>query len=142
MNRERLRTYADALRDIPGLTVVSHDAAERSNFQYVVVEVDADRFGIDRDQLVRLLHAERVLARRYFYPGCHAMEPYRTRDPLAGRHLPHTERLCARVMTLPNGTSVELRDIAAIASLLRFCAANAAAIRARLSEPVAGGASR
>jgi dTDP-4-amino-4,6-dideoxygalactose transaminase len=104
------------------------------------VEVDPERAGLDRDQLVRLLHAENVLARRYFFPGCHAMEPYRSRDPGAGARLPHTERLAARVLTLPNGTSVEPGDVGTVASLLRYLVANAAAIRARLAEPVARGA--
>ncbi len=41
--------------------------------------------------LVRVLHAENVLARRYFYPGCHEMEPYRSYFPHAGLVLPETE---------------------------------------------------
>jgi dTDP-4-amino-4,6-dideoxygalactose transaminase len=140
VNRDRHRAYAESLRGVPGLSVLAYDPAEASNFQYVVVEVDPERAGLDRDQLVRLLHAENVLARRYFFPGCHAMEPYRSRDPGAGARLPHTERLAARVLTLPNGTSVEPGDVGTVASLLRYLVANAAAIRARLAEPVARGA--
>ena len=105
-----------------------------------MVEVDPDAFGMDRDQLVRVLHAENVLARKYFHPGCHEMEPYRTTDPDAHRRLPHTERLCARVLTLPNGTGLDTADVEAVGALLRSCAALAPAIAARLGRsPVTGG---
>jgi dTDP-4-amino-4,6-dideoxygalactose transaminase len=133
VNREHYRRYRAGLRGIRGLSVLEHDEQEQSNFQYVVVEVDPDQLLLDRDQLVRLLHAENILARRYFFPGCHAMEPYRSQFPEARLRLPHTERLCTRVMTLPNGTSVRPEDIDTICSILRHCAANAGAIRDQLT---------
>jgi dTDP-4-amino-4,6-dideoxygalactose transaminase len=143
VNVRNHRGYREGLRDVPGLAVLEYEASERSNHQYIVLEVDPGRFGLDRDQLVRLLHAEGVLARKYFHPGCHSMEPYRSADPGAGRRLPHTERLCARVMTLPNGTAVRAEDVDAVCALLRFVAANAGPIAARLPDPVpTGGATR
>ena len=133
VNRQHYLAYSSGLRDVPGLTVLEYDQTEKSNYQYVVVEVDQERATMDRDQLVRVLHAENVLARRYFYPGCHAMEPYRSYFPNARLLLPQTERLCTRVLTLPNGTSVSSKDIDAICSIVRYCGANAGAIRAKLS---------
>ena len=134
VNRRHHEGYRNALADIRGVSVLEYDAAEKSNHQYIVVEVDEDEAGLSRDQLVRLLHAENILARRYFYPGCHAMEPYRTLFPRARLQLPETERLCTRVMTLPNGTSVEAEDVRAIGALVRWCVANAGAIRDQLSS--------
>jgi len=134
VNRRHHEGYRKALADIRGVRVLEYDAAEKSNHQYIVVEVDEDEAGLSRDQLVRLLHAENILARRYFYPGCHAMEPYRTLFPRARLQLPETERLCTRVMTLPNGTSVEAEDVRAIGALVRWCVANAGAIRDQLSS--------
>ena len=71
-----------------------------------IVEVDGAVSPLDRDELLVVLHAESVLARRYFYPGCHEMEPYRSYFPHAGLLLPETERLTQRVMSLPTGTAV------------------------------------
>ena len=68
------------------------------------MEIDESLTGISRDEIVMALHAENVLARRYFYPGCHRAEPYRSDYPDAGNHLPLTEQLTQRVMTLPTGT--------------------------------------
>ena len=39
---------------------------ERSNYQYVVFEVCATEAGLTRDELIAVLKAENVLARRYF----------------------------------------------------------------------------
>ena len=102
-NRRNYAAYRAGLQDMPGIQLIAYDEAERCNYQYVIVEVDEATAGISRDDLVRVLHAENVLARRYFYPGCHQMEPYRSYFPHAGLLLPETERLTQRVMSLPTG---------------------------------------
>lgn len=83
-----------------------------------------------------MLWAENVLARRYFYPGCHRMEPYRSHPPPQGP-LEHTERLASRVLLLPTGTAVATDDIDAIGGLFRLIAAHADEARAKLLQ--AGG---
>jgi dTDP-4-amino-4,6-dideoxygalactose transaminase len=127
-NEANYHLYLDHLAGIPGLTVYLHEAAERNNYQYIVLELDEDIGGLSRDRLVTLLHAEQVRARRYFYPACHKMEPYRSYFPHAGLLLPHTERLVERVMTLPTGTAVSPTDVAQICHLIRFMLQNAPAI--------------
>jgi dTDP-4-amino-4,6-dideoxygalactose transaminase len=133
VNRRHQARYRDGLRDVPGVSVLTYDPRERSNLQYVVLEVDESRAGLDRDALVRLLHAENVLARRYFHPGVHEMEPYRSRDPHAGERLPQTTRLCRRVMTLPNGTAVTEADVDTVCALVRFAVEHAAELRGPLA---------
>lgn len=93
--------------------------AERNNHQYVVVEVDETATGLCRDALVRVLQTENVLARKYFWPGAHRMEPYRSLFPHAGLLLPETERIAARVVVLPTGTAVSVDDVGVICSLIR-----------------------
>jgi len=134
VNRRNYLHYETILRDVPGLSLLSYSSEEKSNFQYVVVEVDADRFGLSRDDLVATLHAENVLARRYFFPGCHRMQPYRTFFPHAGLLLPETESLVRRVMILPTGTSVSEQDITAIGGVLRAARDAAPEIRQVLRQ--------
>jgi dTDP-4-amino-4,6-dideoxygalactose transaminase len=133
-NRRNLEAYGRALAGIPGLRLLPYDPAERSNYQYVVLEVDRDAAGLSRDHLYRLLWAEHVRARRYFYPGCHRMEPYRTLFPDAGARLPVTERVLDRVLTLPTGTAVGPEEIEGVAALIRFAVAHGPAVAARLGE--------
>jgi dTDP-4-amino-4,6-dideoxygalactose transaminase len=109
-----------------------YNESERGNYHYVVFEVDEMVAGISRDELLAVLRAENVLARRYFYPGCHRMEPYRSFFPHAGLLLPQTERLTQRVLSLPNGNSVSAADVHGICELIRYAIDNGGAIRKAL----------
>lgn len=79
--------------------------------EYIVIEVEERVTEIGRDSIVQALHAENILARRYFYPGCHRMEPYRSFSPHAGLLLPETERLARRIVVLPTGTAIGEEEI-------------------------------
>jgi len=119
-NHANYHAYRDGLEDIPGLSLYTFDEAERNNYQYIVVSNDEEQSGISRDVLVDVLHAENVLARRYFYPGCHQMQPYSNLYPDAGLLLSKTERLTQQVLSLPNGTAVFRDDIAKICDIIRY----------------------
>lgn len=126
-NRSNYHAYKAAIDALPGLSIVEHCEQEKRNFHYIIVEV-ADDFALSRDQLVNLLEAENILARRYFYPGCHKMEPYASYYPNAGLLLPETEKLTSKLFCLPNSTATTTADIARINELLRFVVANQAAL--------------
>lgn len=117
-NYQNYQAYRRGLMGIPGITVIDYDPTEQNNCQYIIVEVDEAEAGISRDQLVEILWAENILARRYFYPGSHQMEPYRSYFPHAGLLLPETERLTQRVMSLPNGTAVGSKEIELICRII------------------------
>lgn len=131
INHANYRTYQEGLDGIPGLKLVAYDDSEKCNYQYIVLEVDELEAGISRDLLVDLLQAENVMARRYFYPGCHQMEPYRSYFPHARLLLPETERLVRRVMSLPNGTAVGREQIDTICGLIRLAVSQGKEIAAR-----------
>jgi len=132
-NRQNYDSYRQGLSGVPGLRLISFDENEKYNYQYVVAEID-EQAGLSRDELVQVLHAENVIARRYFYPGCHRMEPYRSRYPDAGLKLPQTELLTQRVMTLPTGTAVGPAEVSQICELIRRSLAAGPEIHERLSR--------
>lgn len=119
VNRHNHDYYAKSLAGIPGITVLRHPGPERCNYQYVILEIDPATCPVPRDTLLQHLHENCIYARRYFYPGCHRMEPYRTLDPSAGAALPETEGLCERVMALPTGTSITAKEIDQVCGLIR-----------------------
>lgn len=123
--------YRKHLEGMPGVRLLRYDEREKNNYQYVALEIDAAQFGLSRDQIVTLLHAENVLARRYFYPGCHRMEPYRTLYPDAAASLPVTEQICGRMLVLPTGTAVNEEAVDTICDVLRLCTQEAKGIRAQ-----------
>jgi dTDP-4-amino-4,6-dideoxygalactose transaminase len=98
------------------------------------LEIDDAVTYIGRDTLLTLLHAENVIARRYFYPGCHRMEPYRSFFPNAHLLLPQTEQVARRVLILPNGQTVGAPEIDAICGIIRYALAHAAEIKATLNQ--------
>jgi dTDP-4-amino-4,6-dideoxygalactose transaminase len=134
INRRNYQHYHQQLADVPGVRLLRYDEQEHNNFQYIVAEVDAQVAGISRDDLVRLLHAENVRARRYFFPACHRMEPYRSYFPHAGLLLPVTEELVQRVMILPTGTAVHLEEISRICQVIAFAVEHGAEISAALAS--------
>lgn len=64
----------------------------------------ADDCAVSRDQIINALHAENILARKYFWPGCHNMKPYSELYPHAGLMLENTQQVADRVIVLPTGT--------------------------------------
>lgn len=131
-NKRNYDTYRAGIDPILGLRQLRFDEAELNNYQYIVVEVDAETYGVNRDTLIKILHAENVRARRYFYPGVHRMEPYRSFYPNSGLLLPATEELVARSICLPTGTAVSSEQVGQITSLLDWISRNAAEISIRI----------
>jgi dTDP-4-amino-4,6-dideoxygalactose transaminase len=119
-NYRNYKKYEAELNDIPGVKLVRYNESEKNNYQYIILEIDENLTGINRDEMVQVLHGENVLARRYFYPGCHKMEPYRSYFPNAGLLLPETEKLTKKVMSLPTGTAVTQEDISKICEIIRL----------------------
>ncbi len=124
VNESNYHAYRRSLEGVPGVTVLPVDGDGPRNFQYVVLVVDAS-CPATRDTILAALRSADVLARRYFWPGCHNMEPYRSRFPDAARHLPVTERVAESVIVLPSGTAVDADAIARVADLIRSTVAAA-----------------
>ena len=117
-NQLRLNDYRTVIKDVPGIDVAIPESIDRRNGQYVVVTVNAARFGMSRDQLLEILRAEGVFARSYFSPGCHNAVPYAGQSIHTPVRLSVTEQLLAEVLQLPTGSAVAEDDVVAIGRLL------------------------
>ncbi|WP_287598344.1 aminotransferase class I/II-fold pyridoxal phosphate-dependent enzyme [Thermomonas sp.] len=104
-NQRNHLAYKAAFAEVAGVRLLEFDPKQSNNFQYVVLEVMEG--GVERrDAILAALHAENVLARKYFWPGCHRMKPYRDLFPNAGVLLEHTQAVSDRVIVLPSGTTL------------------------------------
>lgn len=117
-NHRNCLAYRERLSDLPGISILPYDDSERNNSQYIVMEVGQE-CPATRDEIIQVLHAENILARKYFWPGCHRMKPYRDLYPHAGLLLPNTQELASRVVVLPTGTTISLNDVTLICTILR-----------------------
>jgi dTDP-4-amino-4,6-dideoxygalactose transaminase len=130
-NRDNLMAYRKGLSDVAGVQLLDLDITS-NNCQYAVAVVDEEVTGLSRDSLASLLWAENVRARRYFHPGCHRMEPYRSLLPAT--ELPVTEDVCSRVLVLPTGSSVDRGMVRQISQLIASAIELAPLLRDRLAQ--------
>lgn len=119
LNQKIYERYAKHLSHNPYLEFFKSSQVESHNRWYVALKLSED-CPVKRDRLVEVLHAENILARRYFYPGCHLMEPYKRQYPEAHSQLPTTHRLAAQSIQLPGGSSVQESDVDKICELIEF----------------------
>jgi dTDP-4-amino-4,6-dideoxygalactose transaminase len=124
INYQNYKHYYQELKDVNGIKLINYNEQEKCNYQYIILEIDDQIIGCTRDKLVEILQAENVMARRYFYPGCHNMEPYRSYFPYSKLLLTETEKLAQLVICLPTGTSVNLEDITSICQIIKLVVDN------------------
>jgi len=117
-NKKSQDRYASLFSEIQGAHLLAYDPETTPNYHYAVVELD-DAIEHRRNEIVAALHAENILARKYFWPGAHGMKPYRDLYPHAHLMLSETQRIAKRVIVLPNGPSVQDTHAAAIASVFQ-----------------------
>jgi len=131
-NFRNYKHYQNELRDIPGISLARYDETEQCNYQYIVLELDDTLTGLSRDHVMEILWADNVIARRYFYPPCHHVEPYSSSYPVP--HLPILEKLSTKVLTLPNGTSIGQSDIETICQIMRLAIVNSREVSRKMSS--------
>jgi dTDP-4-amino-4,6-dideoxygalactose transaminase len=131
-NQRNDECYRAMLGSAAGLQFLPLDAGERRNHHYVVVMLRPEA-PLTRDELMEVLHAENVLARRYFYPGCHHMEPYASAAKRLTDLLPVTDLVASQVLLLPTGTAVSTNDIASICEIITTALDKADVVRPHLA---------
>ncbi len=117
-NQSVYQKYHAALRGIEGINLIQLDLKSQENAQYIVCRIEQDKIGLSRDEVVTILQHEGILARRYFFPGNHRMEPFLGRYPEVHFDLPWTNKLCSQVLVLPAGSTVSLADVEMICGIL------------------------
>jgi dTDP-4-amino-4,6-dideoxygalactose transaminase len=96
--RELAALYRENLAGVPGIALQSVRPGDQSTFKDLTITVDADEFGLTRDQLVTVLAAEGIDTRMYFSPPVHRQQAY---SHLVHPPLPVTDRVAASVVSLP-----------------------------------------
>lgn len=118
INSLNYKMYKDGFADLPSINLLEYNEGEFNNYQYIVIEVSND-CPVSRDEILRTLQAENIFARKYFWPSCHNMKPYRELYPHAGLLLPNTKKVADRVILLPTGTSISSDTIQIVISTIR-----------------------
>lgn len=112
-NQARHQAYVKEFSKFNDISFLPYDFAGQSNYQYVVARVTAHL----RDSMVKHFHNRGILLRRYFHPGCHRMEPYRSDESYRGLELENTERLADETVIFPTGTQLSEKEVAEFADM-------------------------
>jgi dTDP-4-amino-4,6-dideoxygalactose transaminase len=102
------------------------------NHAYFTIEIDADAFGLSRDQLHTALRAENIITRKYFYPLCSDNEAYAHLPSARAENLPNARRLAGRILCLPMYGDLAAADADRIADAVLAVRAAAPRVRAAL----------
>ena len=93
--------YRNALRGVEGITFMDDMPGVTHNYSYFPMFVDAEKYGITRDELYFKMKADGVLGRRYFYPLISEFSTYRGLPSSAKENLPNAHRMADSVICLP-----------------------------------------
>lgn len=93
--------YRDALLDVPGITFFEDMPGVRHNYSYFPIFVDAEKYGMTRDDLYFKMKENGVLGRRYFYPLISSFSPYRALTSATPNNLPNAYKMANSVICLP-----------------------------------------
>ena len=120
--RALLTTFRRQVAPLAGLTLQTVPNYAAPNWQNLVVRIDAERWGLTREQLAGCLHALNIDNRAYFYPPLHQLSCYRASARTA---LPVTEQLCAETLCLPLHGRLTQADMQTVGAALVWLADHA-----------------
>ena len=99
--RQAALKYRKALREVEGITFFDDTPGVKHNYSYFPIFVDAEKYGMTRDELYLKMKSRNVLGRRYFYPLISEFTTYRGLESAAPENLPNAHRMADSVICLP-----------------------------------------
>ncbi len=93
--------YRAALKDVDGITYLEDVEGVKHNYSYFPIFVDAEKYGMTRDELYAKLKEHGVLGRRYFYPLISEFTTYRGLPSASKENLPVANSIADKVICLP-----------------------------------------
>ena len=116
--RHVAESYRKALQDVPGIRVMEDLPGVRHNYAYFPIFVDAEQYGMTRDELYFKMKEHNVLGRRYFYPLISTFSTYRGLDSARPENLPVATRIAEQVICLPMYYGLTDEDVERIVKLI------------------------
>lgn len=103
--------YRKAFRGVPGIRFFDDMLGVRHNYSYFPIFVDAEQYGMTRDDLYAKLKEQNILSRRYFYPLISRFSPYNSLPTASAENLPVATRIADEVICLPIHHALSQKDV-------------------------------
>ena len=110
--------YREALRGQKGIRVMEDMPGVRHNYSYFPIFINAEEYGMTRDELYFKMKENNVLGRRYFYPLISEFSTYRGLESARPENLPVAHRIADSVICLPMYDSLAEEDTERIVNCL------------------------
>lgn len=111
-------TYREALRGVDGLTFYEDMPGVKHNYSYFPMFIDAEKYGMARDELYFKMKEANVLGRRYFYPLISEFSTYRGLESARKENLPNAHKMADTVICLPMHHELSEGDMERILNLI------------------------
>ena len=111
--------YREALRDVEGISFFDDMPGVKHNYSYFPIFVDAEKYGMTRDELYFKMKEQNVLGRRYFYPLISTFSTYRGLESAKPSNLPNAHKMADEVICLPMHHALSEEDISRILELIK-----------------------
>lgn len=110
--------YREALRGVDGLTFYEDMPGVKHNYSYFPMFIDAEKYGMTRDELYFKMKESNVLGRRYFYPLISEFSTYRGLESARKENLPNAHKMADTVICLPMHHELSEEDMERILKLI------------------------
>ena len=110
--------YREALRSIEGITFMDDIPNVRHNYSYFPIFIDAEKYGMTRDELYLKMKEQNVLGRRYFYPLISEFSTYRGLPSATKENLPNAHKMADSVICLPMHHELSEENIQKIINII------------------------
>ena len=111
--------YRELMKNVPGIRILSDIPGVRHNYNYFPILVDANVYGMTRDELYDKFKANSIYSRRYFYPLCSQFPTYRGLPSAQSGNLPVAEKVAQGVLCLPIFADLDEDALTRIVAIVR-----------------------
>ncbi len=111
--------YRQGLKDVPGISFFEDMPGVKHNYSYFPIFVDAEEYGMTRDELYLKLKENNVIGRRYFYPLISTFGTYRGLASADPKNLPVATRMADSVICLPMHHELSEDDLRRTIDIIR-----------------------
>lgn len=111
--------YREVLRPVEGITFWDDMPGVKHNYSYFPIFVDAEKYGMTRDELYFKMKEQNVLGRRYFYPLISEFSTYRGLPSASKENLPQAHKMADSVICLPMHHELSEQDIERILNCIK-----------------------
>lgn len=110
--------YREALKDVEGIAFFRDLPGVRHNDSYFPIFVDAEKYGMTRDELYFKMQEQGVWGRWYFYPLISTFSTYKGLPSAAKENLPNAHKMAESVICLPMHHELGSEDINRVIALI------------------------